>query len=133
LSSSGRRAFRHAATRIEEIHGPERARLYLEVALAYATAAVAAEELSRAWAEAGRPTTAMVRGALAPSPLLAGVVRAEREVRRLAEQIGLLPVAARSTPGRPVGAASAPDRRQGEPPRLTRVGDPEPPKITRAI
>ena len=118
LTPRGRAAFARAAARLEELFGDGAAQYYA-AASRDAHAVDAAVRARTEWDKAGRPFVhEHVNHALGPHPLARAVIEAARyEAAVLLDP----PSAAARRPGRPQGMASAPDRRPGEPPRLTMV------------
>ncbi len=95
---------------------------FTESAERYADAVGLAAQLRAEWEKDGRPLTA--EGSMRqpiPHPLVKMIADADRDAAKYAAAVGLdagaLQKKGRS--GRPVGATSAPDRR--EPPRIRRV------------
>ena len=119
-TEQGRRAWENA---LEAIGGelPAELREPLE---RYVRAADLAGLLRQEWETAGRPATSTggaTGKALVAHPLVKMIAEAEAEAAKLYEQL-LRPAAtpARRGPGRPIGSASAPDRRRSEPPMIRR-------------
>jgi hypothetical protein len=90
---------------------------------AYERGVADADYVRGVWVEAGRPVTlSKPSGLMGIHPMLRAVWDAELLANRLRGELGLTPrTTNRHGPGRPPGAASAPDR-VAEPDRLLRPG-----------
>ena len=95
----------------------------------YAAAVGAWASVEAQWVHAGRPALTLggaTGSASVPHPLLAQIALARREAAQLASLLGMDPLgrlklARHVGPGRPPGAASAPDRAAGPPRRRLRA------------
>ena len=115
LTPAGRRAFSRA---VAALSGRDVDTL-AEPIERYARSADLAARLTEDWRKEGHPATGFggaTGKAKVPHPLVAMIREAERDAARAWDELGLKPSRAQ---GRPVGAASAPDR--AAPPKLRSV------------
>lgn len=116
LRAAGKRA--HARALV--VVGEHAADTMAEPIERYARACDLADHLTAEWIKAGRPTTASggaTGGATVPHPLVAMIRDAEKDAAKFWSEL----TPKRTTAGRPVGSASAPDRKDSVPPKLRMV------------
>jgi phage terminase small subunit len=122
LGVNAKRAWAEAVA----ILGADDAKRYRTLLVRYVLTVDAAQTALARWDAAGRVTdTVFKNGAEGTHPLLQAWLAVERQATVFAAALGLTPASQSSVPvrrGRPVGAASAPDRRSApQPPKLLRV------------
>lgn len=125
LSSAEQHAFDDARALLSE-QGPVSAR-EIRALTRYARAVVLAERLWSA-IPARSLTSPGSRGNRLMHPAVKAALEAERAAVEFGQALGIEPRAEHRAGGRPIGAASAPDRSAG-PPRLRMTG--EPPRLSR--
>ena len=109
LGPHGRRAFVLASRHVASLPNADS---FHDAVLRFARAIDMVEEVRAEWISHGRPKlTEYSNGALAPHPLVKLLAESEKDAARAGRALKLEPEALKRPPGRPVGSATASDRK----------------------